>query len=158
MKTGDHDRPEQRSENVTTSAQNQNMTRFSVSQMAGLCRNKELNLSIQLAALALLWLIWLATAVLVVWRHAAMHGPPQYATYRDPQFIYGIVFLGMPLALVAISCVFFRRVKPTIEFGLGHHFFYRVVGFFNGLGIFILFVYCSYWVLRASGGFVQVRE
>jgi len=72
-------------------------------------KNKELPLAIQLSAMLLLWLTWLATRVFVVWRGWKLESEMRYYDY--PFIVYPIVFTYIPLALVALGALFLWRVR-----------------------------------------------
>ena len=89
------------------------------------CQNKELNLSLQFVAFFCLWLFWLSTAFIVIWRETALE--ERNCGYEYRLLIYSIVFGAMPLVLVVIALIFLKRAKPVTKLGYVHRIYYRVV-------------------------------
>jgi hypothetical protein len=111
---------------------------------------KELPLSVQYATLVALWGAWLMSVAWVKLKDRA--NTAQFMVFADYEFIYQLIYFGMPLALGSSGIYFLARIGRPGKLSIGHRLFYFVVA---GLTIFAA-------VVLLTGGFwawslVEVR-
>jgi hypothetical protein len=102
-------------------------------------KNKELALSIQFAALFLLWSVWMVAIVFVVWRERKLADEMRY--YDLPFIIYQLLFDAFPVVLVIAGYVFLWRVRPVDGLSSFHQMLYYVIGVLTFATLIVLLSY-----------------
>jgi hypothetical protein len=115
--------------------------------------SKELPISLQGAALFALWIAWLSVVAWVKWKADKIAAYGRY--FDEPFVVYGTVYAGIPLALVAGGFLFLRRARPVAKFPLIHRLLYYVIA---GLTLLTTVVFLVGCIAALRIGPAKIRE